>query len=90
MRTVRMGRFAYLLVGMPETLVGLELTRRQAEVLQLLWRGSTNADIARTLSISEHTVRHHLEDIYRRLGVKSRVGAAYIVTQALAGSRELE
>ena len=72
----------------PQTqpLRALGLTRRQAEVLDLLWQGNTNADIARALSISEHTVRHHLEDIYRQLGVKSRVAAAHVVSRALSGS----
>jgi DNA-binding NarL/FixJ family response regulator len=68
----------------PHALSALGLTRRQAEVLQLVSRGERNADIAASLSISEHTVRHHLEDIYRRLGVTSRVAAAHAATRALA------
>jgi DNA-binding CsgD family transcriptional regulator len=70
----------------PQALRALGLTRRQAEVLHLLWRGSTNAGIARALSISEHTVRHHLESIYRQLGVSSRVAAAHVAGQALSGA----
>jgi LuxR family transcriptional regulator of csgAB operon len=53
-------------------------------VLHLLARGDTNADIAAALTISEHTVRHHLEEIYRRLGVRSRVAAAHAAARALA------
>lgn len=68
----------------PEALRALGLTRRQAEVLHLLWRGAANTEIAAALSISEHTVRHHLEDIYRRLGVRSRAGAAHAATRALS------
>jgi DNA-binding CsgD family transcriptional regulator len=68
----------------PHKLNALGLTRRQVEVLQLVSRGDTNADIAAALTISEHTVRHHLEDIYRRLGVRSRVAAAHAATRALA------
>jgi DNA-binding CsgD family transcriptional regulator len=68
----------------PAKLSTLGLTRRQAEVLELLVRGDTNADIAAALTISEHTVRHHLEDIYRRLGVRSRVAAAHAATRMLA------
>ena len=68
--------------GRPGALRELGLTRRQAEVLHLLWRGSANAEIAAALSISEHTVRHHLEDIYRRLGVSSRAAAAHAATRA--------
>jgi DNA-binding CsgD family transcriptional regulator len=70
----------------PRTLRALGLTRRQAEVLDLLWQGDTNAKIAAALSISEHTVRHHLEDIYRQLGVSSRVAAAHLASRALAGA----
>jgi DNA-binding CsgD family transcriptional regulator len=75
-----------LLSSRPQGLDTLGLTRRQTEVLDLLWRGSTNAEIACALSISEHTVRHHLEDIYRRLGVKSRVAASQVASGALTGS----
>ncbi len=63
----------------------LGLTRRQADVLHLLWQGNANAHIARVLGISEHTVRHHLEDIYRRLNVSSRAAAAQLATRALTG-----
>jgi len=71
----------------PLALSALGLTRRQAEVLHLVLRGDTNTDIASTLSISKHTVRHHLEDIYRRLGVSSRVGAAHAASGVLADFR---
>jgi DNA-binding CsgD family transcriptional regulator len=69
----------------PGALRALGLTRRQAEVLHLTWQGSANAEIGVALNISEHTVRHHLEDIYRQLGVKSRVAAAHAATRALSG-----
>jgi DNA-binding NarL/FixJ family response regulator len=66
-----------------EVLGGLGLTSRQARVLQLLWEGATNAEIALALTLSEHTVRHHLEEIYRRLGVRSRAAAANAAARAL-------
>jgi DNA-binding CsgD family transcriptional regulator len=76
----------------PQTqpLRALGLTPRQGEVLELLWRGGANADIARALSISEHTVRHHLEDIYRQLGVRSRLAAAHVAGRALSGTGILD
>jgi DNA-binding CsgD family transcriptional regulator len=52
-----------------------ELTARQWEILRLVARGSTNAQIARALVLSEATVRKHLENIYARLQVNSRTGA---------------
>ncbi len=66
-----------------DVLGALGLTPRQASVLQLLWEGASNAEIALALSLSEHTVRHHLEEIYRRLGVRSRAAAANVAGQAL-------
>jgi DNA-binding NarL/FixJ family response regulator len=53
--------------------IGSELlTRREAEVLELLHEGSTNAQIAHRLSIGIETVRTHARNIYRKLGVASR------------------
>ncbi len=66
-----------------DVLRGLGLTPRQARVLQLLYEGATNAEIALALTLSEHTVRHHLEDIYRRLGIHSRAAAANLAGRAL-------
>ena len=51
------------------------LTTREVEVLRLLARGDTNKDIARTLYVSHRTVGHHLQHIYRKLGVTTRAGA---------------
>jgi DNA-binding NarL/FixJ family response regulator len=48
------------------------LTPREAEVLELLQDGSTNAQIAHRLSIGIETVRTHARNIYRKLGIASR------------------
>lgn len=53
-----------------------ELTDRELDVLKLLTKENTNIEIAQILNISERTVRCHLENIYGKLGVKSRTGAA--------------
>jgi DNA-binding CsgD family transcriptional regulator/tetratricopeptide (TPR) repeat protein len=53
-----------------------QLTRRQLEVLALLERGSSNAEIARRLFISEKTAGHHVSAILRKLGAGSRGEAA--------------
>ncbi len=52
-----------------------ELTPRQWQLMDMLAAGHTNAQIARRLVVSEGTVRKHLENIYRRLGVSSRAAA---------------
>ncbi|RSM48716.1 HD domain-containing protein [Amycolatopsis balhimycina DSM 5908] len=51
------------------------LTGREVEVLRLLAGGGSNRDIARSLSISEKTVRNHVEHIYAKAGVSNRTGA---------------
>jgi DNA-binding NarL/FixJ family response regulator len=48
------------------------LTSREADVLELLQAGSSNAEIAATLHVSVETVRTHARSIYRKLGVSSR------------------
>jgi DNA-binding CsgD family transcriptional regulator len=48
------------------------LSPRQAEVALLLAQGHTTAEIARTLNLTTHTVRHHAEQVLRRLNVRSR------------------
>lgn len=48
------------------------LTAREADVLELLQQGRTNAEIAHTLSIGIETVRTHARNIYRKLGIASR------------------
>jgi DNA-binding NarL/FixJ family response regulator len=48
------------------------LTPREAEVLELLQEGATNAQIAHRLSIGIETVRTHARNIFRKLGIGSR------------------
>jgi DNA-binding CsgD family transcriptional regulator len=66
---------------------GLGLTPRQADVLEMICDGARNLEIARALTLSEHTVRHHIEEIYRRLGVRSRAAAANRAARALREDR---
>jgi DNA-binding NarL/FixJ family response regulator len=48
------------------------LTPREAEVMELLQTGKTNAEIANDLHVSVETIRSHARRIYRKLGVKTR------------------
>ncbi len=48
------------------------LTAREADVLELLQGGSSNAEIAATLHVGVETVRTHARHIYRKLGVSTR------------------
>jgi DNA-binding CsgD family transcriptional regulator len=54
----------------------LGLTRREAEVLELICAGRTNAEISQQLFISERTVDHHVSAVLAKLGVPSRALAA--------------
>lgn len=53
------------------------LSVRERKVLQLLTEGAKNKTIAQTLEITVNTVEKHLENIYRKLGVKSRAEAIH-------------
>ena len=52
-----------------------ELTQREAQILELVGAGRTNAAIARALELSPRTVAKHLEHIYRKLDVTCRAAA---------------
>lgn len=51
------------------------LTKREKEVLDHLARGYSNRQIARSLEISERTVKNHLRNIFTKLGVGDRTSA---------------
>jgi DNA-binding NarL/FixJ family response regulator len=55
---------------------GAELTPRELEVLELLSRGMDNPGIARTLYLSQHTVKNHVSSILVKLQVENRIQAA--------------
>ena len=65
--------------------LGENLTVREREVLQLLARGLTNQQIAGELSIEVGTVRYHVGNILRKLGLTNRTQAVvYAVEKGLA------
>jgi len=51
------------------------LTPREIEVLAALGNGLTNKETARLLGISPHTVKFHIESLFRKLGASSRAAA---------------
>lgn len=54
----------------------LLLTKREQEILAQLTTGDPNSIIASRLHLSEHTVKNHMYNIYRKLGVKNRLQAS--------------
>ena len=52
-----------------------DLTPRELEILQLVIAGKTNKAIAKEIYISTKTVGFHLENIYRKLGARTRLMA---------------
>jgi DNA-binding NarL/FixJ family response regulator len=52
------------------------ISPREHEVLRVLATGATNAEIARRLGLSPHTVKQHTCSIYRKLGARNRAQAA--------------
>ncbi len=65
------------------------LTPREREVLGLVARGLSNRAIAERLSLSEKTVRNHVERTYTKIGVTNRVGASlYALQNGLAAPAE--
>jgi DNA-binding NarL/FixJ family response regulator len=66
----------------------LGLTERERSILAALARGLSNAEIAKELWITQQTVKFHLTNIYRKLGVKTRTEAMRIAYEhGLAGSQ---
>ncbi|MFL5365118.1 MAG: response regulator transcription factor [Myxococcales bacterium] len=61
------------------------LSERESEFLALVAEGLTNTRIAERLSVSEHTVKFHLQNIFQKLGVANRTEAARLFLQRQLG-----
>ena len=63
--------------------IGVSLTQKQKEVICLLLEGKSNKEIENELFISIHTVRNHIYNIYKRLGIKNRVELVNLIRNFL-------
>lgn len=59
----------------------VRFTNRQRQVLRGIAQGLSNKQIARSLSIGEETVKHHIKPVFAALGITSRAQAASAVTR---------
>jgi DNA-binding NarL/FixJ family response regulator len=57
------------------------LSGRESEVLRMIVAGADNAEIGKALSISRHTAKQHVTNIFDKLGVRSRVEAAVLAVR---------
>lgn len=51
------------------------LTNREREIVELIGKGMTNKEVAKSMGISAHTVREYLKNVYRKNNLKSRAQA---------------
>ena len=65
------------LSGIPSRPGEVSLTTRELEILKLVASGSTNGVIASRLWVTEQTVKFHLRNVYRKLGVTNRTEASH-------------
>lgn len=65
-----------------EIINNIYLTSREIEVLRLVALGYNNNEVARTMNFSIHTVKSHLENIYKKFGVHNKIQALIKAIQA--------
>jgi DNA-binding NarL/FixJ family response regulator len=59
----------------------VELTQREQEILSYVAKGASNAQIAQKLFVKDTTIKTHLNNIYKKLNVESRVQATLLAMQ---------
>jgi DNA-binding NarL/FixJ family response regulator len=66
------------------------LTQRESEVLVLLASGKTVKGVCEELNIAQGTAKHHVSNIYRKIGVFDRQGLHNVVNQGTVGKDSWE
>ena len=70
-----------ILIERPSDQETPRLTNRELEVLRILANGGRNKDVAAEMSVSLHTVKFHIENLYHKLGVRTRAELGHVATQ---------
>lgn len=70
-----------MLPSAPSSFLVEPLTEREVEVLRYVAIGLSNREIGQQLSIAQGTVKQHLSNVYRKLGVRNRVQAVVWANQ---------
>lgn len=66
---------------MADSLAQPSLTQRELDVIALVFRGSNNKEVARSLDISVGTVKSHMRGVMSKLGARCRTEASWIASQ---------
>lgn len=77
LREVVRGNVVHRFERRPAAAVDCPLTLREKEILALVAEGATNGQIAQMLWVTEQTVKFHLSNTYRKLGVANRTEASH-------------
>ncbi|MES2532947.1 MAG: helix-turn-helix transcriptional regulator [Pseudomonadota bacterium] len=75
--------------GDAQALIAAGLTKREADVALLVFRGAADKEIARSLSVEVTTVRYYLKNAATKLGVTGRSRLAFAVAELLAARQPL-
>ncbi|THB65041.1 MAG: LuxR family transcriptional regulator, partial [Spirochaetaceae bacterium] len=57
----------------------IKLTAREEEIIELVLEGASNREIGERLFISEPTVKSHIYNAYRKLGISSRMELVQLI-----------
>ncbi len=70
-------------VNLAKLLSGFNISQREAEIIGLILRGLSNKEIGDNLFISLETVKKHVSNIYKKLGVKNRLQMSFLIQNRL-------
>jgi len=76
----------HAVAGEPASLASLGLTDREAEIVARVATGASNAEVARHLHVAPGTVKRHLENVYRKLGIHGRGQLTAFVVETLGAA----